>query len=65
MQWLTKRRKEYTAKTLLDLAKVSMSVLVINQFITKEPLRILVMMIGVLISVILFLMALTIDNTET
>ena len=65
MRWFAQRRKEHTARTLLDLAKVSMGVLVINQFIAKEALRIPTMMAGALISVILFLAALVVDDMGT
>jgi len=42
-----------------------MGVLVINQFVTKEPPRISTMIAGALISSIFFLMALAIDDANT
>ncbi|GEM_PF-3874320 len=65
MKWFTNRRKEYVARTFLDLGKVVMGVLVINQFVTKEPPRISTMIAGALISSIFFLMALAIDDANT
>lgn len=61
---VTEKQKDNVAKFLYDGAKITLATLVLSPFTNKEPMKIWVLIVGILVTFISFALAFNLDKKE-